>query len=114
MDNKELLGYLIGQGSVAYLLAAMIYAYIGAFVMLLLNTTKRDPLSANTPVKFSWSFLFSDNNKRIMATVILIFIFVRFGRDIIGAEVTMYVAFGIGLSCDRLAQFLKDKKILGK
>lgn len=109
MDTQELLTHLIGPGSIALLIGALIYAYIGAFIMLLLTTTKRDPLSDRTPFCFSWRFLWSDNTKRLIATIILIFIAIRFSRELIGADITMWAAVLIGLGCDKLAEIIKSK-----
>jgi hypothetical protein len=113
MDHSEFIGYIIGPGSVARLVAALLYAYLGAFLMLLTSTTKRDVESIHAPVQFSWSFLFSDNSKRILATIIFIFIFIRFSRELLGANITMYAAVGIGLASDKLAEVMKQKNILG-
>ncbi len=109
--NQELLELLIGPGSTARLVGALIYAFLGAFLMLLLSTTKRDVNSNRTPEQFSWRFLFSDNTKRIISTIILIFLFIRFSRELLGADITMYVAVLIGLGSDKLAEFIKNKSL---
>jgi len=113
MNTKEFWNYIFGTGPTEFLIAALVWAYVGAFVMMLINTTKRDPASPTSPFCFKWSYFFSDNSKRILANVILIFIAVRFSSEFLGAKLTMYVALIIGLGFDRLVQLAKDKGLLG-
>lgn len=107
MDKKEFLNYLLGEGSIAQLAAAIIFAVVGAFLCILLSTTKRDPLSNGSPVAFSWKYLWSDNQKKIYATIILIPLSLRFSRELFGSELTMYFALGIGVICDQLPVLIK-------
>ena len=110
---NEFLTELLGEGSKGKFAAAVVMALIGALLSLLLHTTTRNPLSANTPTKFSWSFLWSDNTRRVAATIVLILICIRFSREFIGAEITMWLALLIGFGNDKLAQMLKAKGVFG-
>ena len=85
------------------------FAIIGIFLSLLMQTTKRDVSSPATPFCFSFKFLFSDNNKRIVASIILVYIALRFTPDLIGVEITQFYAFVIGYSSDKLSQILKNR-----
>lgn len=106
---------LIGLTAPLEFSGLVFFAIIGVFVSLLIQTTKRDVTSTNTPFGFSWSFLFSDNVKRLVLSILLIYLALRFTPDIIGMQVNNFVAFSIGLSFDKLAQFVKDKtNIFGK
>jgi hypothetical protein len=109
---KEFLQAIFGNASIPQFAASMVFAYLTAFAMLMYRTTKRDVNSANTPVQFSWGFLWSDNRFRIIANVILIFLAVRFNQAWIGPEWTTYAAVVIGLISDKLGwllEMLSDK-----
>lgn len=85
------------------------YAALGVALMALIGTTKRDVNSPHTPFSFSWKFFASDNSKRFAAGVIMIFISLRFAPEIFGITITPFWAFGIGISSDTLAVFIKNK-----
>lgn len=106
---EDFLKNIFGQGSAAEIAATLFYAYIGALVSLLYQSVKRDPLSHRTPYHFSISFLWSDNAKRILRSIILIFISVRFSKELFGVSITLYFSFLIGLSVDKLSEILKQK-----
>lgn len=108
MEN-ELLKLIFGEGSTSQIIATYIFAFIGAIYSLSLNVKGRDKESENSPYHFSWSFLWSDNLKRIVASVISIFICLRFAKEIFGVDITMYFALIIGFSLDKLSQYIKNK-----
>jgi hypothetical protein len=107
--KQEFLTYLLGEGSGGQFLAAIVYGFVGAFLSLLLGTTKRDPLSDRSPEAFSWAFLWSDNSKRVYRSVLFILLTIRFSRELLGSEITMYLALLIGLGVDQLAERWKNK-----
>lgn len=108
MEN-ELLKLLFGEGSTSQIIATYIFAFIGAIYSLSLNVKSRDKLSPESPYHFSWNFLWCDNTKRIITSVISIFICLRFAKEIFGVDVTMYFALIIGFSLDKLSQYIKDR-----
>lgn len=116
---NSFLNEVLGTSQYTVLLANLFWAYIGAFVMILLITNKRDPLSKESPVHFSWSFFFSDNVKKIVATIILIFVAIRFGDQFLapylpaGTTLNSFIYFLVGFGCDRLSQLFKDRNIFG-
>lgn len=107
--KQELLSYLIGEGSVAQLIAALLFAHFAAFVAYLYRVSKRDPQSPRTPFRFSWEFFWCDNSRRILRTILSIFLLVRFSREFLGAEQTMYGSVLIGLASDRLGKLMARK-----
>lgn len=107
--KQELLSYLIGEGSIAQLIGALIFGHFAAFVLYLYRVQKRDPQSPRTPFKFSWEFFWCDNSRRILRTVFSIFLLVRFSREFLGAEQTMYGSVLIGLASDRLGKLMARK-----
>lgn len=106
---QEFLQYIFGSGNVAEIAATLFYAYVGAFTSLLYQSVKRDPFSPRTPYHFSFSYLWNDNTKRCLRSIILIFIFVRFTKEIFGVNITLYFSFMIGFSIDKLSEYLKQK-----
>lgn len=100
---------LIGSYDLTSFLACLFFAYIGVALSLLWHTTERNPNSQSTPIAFSWKFFLSDNVKRIVSGVLTIYAAIRFCPDVFGIAVNEYVAFGIGLGIDKIAEFIKSK-----
>lgn len=111
---KEFTAILLGDQTPAAFTALMFYALLTAALSLLLQTTKRDVVSDRTPVDFSWLFFFRDNARRIVASLGLIYLALRFAPEIMGVEITPFWACIVGFNSDKLAQLLKDKAVLGK
>jgi len=106
------LNYLLGPTSPALFAACVFFAAIGIFFVLLLGTQLRKPDSPYSPVKFSWSYLWSDNARRIYASVIAVLISLRFYPEIFGKDITPLLAFGVGTAWDGIALFIKQKTSL--
>lgn len=93
----------------AVLASAFVFALIGVFITLLLGTTARLPQSPLSPTIFSWAYLWSDNFKRIVATLLLIVISLRFMPDLFGFQLSSWHGFIIGSGWDGLAFIVKQK-----
>ena len=101
---------LIGQGNnISTLAAAFVFSLIGIFITLLLGTTARRPLSDSSPIHFSWSYLLSDNFKRIVATLLMVIVSLRFMNDLFGFQLSSWHGFIIGSGWDGLAFLIKQK-----
>jgi hypothetical protein len=100
--KKELFGSIDPALFAAYLF----FAGIGIFFVLMLGTQLRNQ---NSQRKFSWAYLFSDNAKRIYASIIAVVISIRFAHDIFGWEINSFKAFCIGTAWDGIALFIKQK-----
>lgn len=109
---KEFQTLVFGDITIVQFLAMFLLAGLGAFLSLLMQTTNRKVLSTESPVHFSWSYLWCDNSKRVMTAVILIFIFIRFMPELIGAKPTSWLSICIGYGNDKLAQIFKKKGML--
>jgi len=105
--KTQIINELLGGIELIPFIAAVFYAVVGATLNLLLHANTRDVNSRRTPDDFSYKFLIQDNWKRIAISVILIFITIRFSQEILGQQLTTYLAFLIGFSVDRLAGFIK-------
>lgn len=115
---KEFFGYIIGNVSLPLFFASFFFAFIGVSISLLMSASKRDQLNPTTPNLFSWSFLFSDNFKRIIGAFLLIYISIRLMPYIFefiklplleSKEVYFGVCISIGLAHDRLMAYWKQK-----
>lgn len=107
--KTDIISNLLGGNSIADFISALIFAFLGAFVSLLLHTTQRNVNSTTSPVQFSFKFMFKDNWKRILTTFIFIIICVRFVKELTGLELNMFYAFAIGICNDKIVQVLKVK-----
>lgn len=103
---------------IGVLVAGFVFALLGVLLNALLKTAKRDPMTASSPVAFSWTFFWNDNVKRFLksglTTLIVIFISLRFFKELVGGgtELSMLYCFGVGFSIDRAIILLSKK--LGK
>lgn len=97
------------------LVAAFAFALLGVLLNALLKTAKRNPLTDSSPVQFSWSYFWNDNLKRFLksalTTIIVIFISIRFFKELTGAgnELSMLYAFGVGFGIDLAIIKIKSK-----
>lgn len=113
---NEFLQNLTGGITAGKFAASFFFTLIGIFLSLMLSTTTRDPSSKRTPFCFSWDFFWSDNAKRIAKsvalTLLVIFVSIRFAKELLGMELTMIFSFGVGLGLDRIKEVLKNKSKL--
>ena len=104
---KEFIAIIFGSMSFACWLAYLLLAIIGSFVFTATEVNERDVLSDRTPFHFSLRFLALDNLKRYALTLLLIFIQMRFWKDLSGSELTPYTSLLMGFSMDGIAGFSK-------
>jgi hypothetical protein len=105
---NTMLHKIIGSNDPGSFAAAIFFAFVGVVLSLLLQTTKRDINADSTPFDFSWKFLLSDNVKRIATTLLLIYIAIRFYPDLFGKPINEYLALGVGLALDKIAEVIKN------
>jgi len=111
---KEFISLLIGNISVPMFAALFIFAMIGTAINLLLHVNSRDQNSPNTPVAFSFKFMLWDNWKRIVSSLLLIFVVIRFMGvffeiDVKNQEFYLVGALLVGFVFDKLSEVLKQK-----
>lgn len=88
------------------------FAILGIALSLLWHTNKRDPESPCTPTRFSWLFMLRDNGKRILASLITVYVCLRFTPEIFNVTLNDFWAFVIGLGFDKLSEYVKEKTSL--
>lgn len=104
---------VLGNVSIAYYAAAEFFALLALVLSLWLHSQKRDKAAPTTPEPFSWIFLIMDNVKRIVVGQIALFLIFRFASEVLGRQLNMYMAVGIGFALsyglDKFIQYLKQK-----
>ena len=109
MDSKTL-ELIFGTTDLRVVIVGFIFSLFGALLSLLLDSNTRDLTSPRTPVKYSYKFLFLDNARRLLISVLLLAIFIRFTKELLGVDITTYWAFFIGFCSDKLSGYLKSIK----
>lgn len=115
MDKISFLERILGTTDISYFIATLFFAMVGVFISLLRHSTNRDKSEAivkGDPVKFSLSFLISDNWKRVAFNVLLILVTIRFCEQVTGLQLNEFVALLIGVFYDQLGEILQQKKVL--
>lgn len=105
---EKFISLLLGTNDLPTYLAALFFAFLGVLIVLLINAQKRDKHSANTPYKFSISFLFWDNIREIMLGFLLILLALRFSIEYAGEELTMYYALGVGFGLQKISNWITN------
>lgn len=112
---KAFINILLGNQTPTDFAGYLFFALLGAALSLLIQANNRDPLSKSTPVAFDWKFFFTDNVKRIVTGLLLIYVFLRFLPELTGLQLSYFFALAIGIVNDKLAQYLKDHtNVLGQ
>lgn len=111
--KKDILIHILGPGDPAFFIAAIIFACFGIILSLLIDAAKRDYSNPSTPDQFSWKFMLKDNLIRLIRNALIVFVSIRFSREIIGAEITMYLSFLIGLGLDKVIKFIVNLRATG-
>ena len=106
MDFKN---YLTGQTDPGLFIACLFFAGLGILFVLLMGTRLRDPRSINSPRYFSWQYLWSDNTRRILASILAVYLTLRFMPELTGWELNEWKAVIVGTAWDGIALFLKQK-----
>lgn len=112
MRKTTLIERILGTTDVSYMIAIFVFAMIGVAISLLIHSTNRNPDSFTSPRKFSLSYLIKDNWKRILLNILLILVTIRFSEEIIGVQLNEFVALLIGVSFDKLSEYLQNKKVI--
>ena len=100
---------LLGSIDPSLFIASFIAAVVGVLFTLLIGSTLRSVNSINSPQDFSWSYLLSDNAKRIYANILVVIVTLRFMPEILDVELSVWKGFVVGVSCDAIALLIKQK-----
>ncbi len=106
LNITELYFMLLGGFSFWKFVGLFLWALVGAYILVQMHNNTREPLSARTPIKFTWGFWFRDNVRRVVFTGVMIIVVIRFSIEITGRPINEFWALVIGMSSDGLALFL--------
>lgn len=106
---KDFFHYLLGETSPALFAACIFFAAFGVFIVLMAGTRLRDPSSIGSPEKFSWKYLWSDNFKRIIASMMCVLATLRFMPEMFNMTLTPFTAWCVGLAWDSVLLLVKQK-----
>jgi len=114
VNKQARIKYLWGGASPAIYFWGLFFALIGIFIntyILTAKAIKKDPM---TPQKFNWQYWWANNKDRIMrwfGILAVIFISMRFANEIFSQELTMFFAFLLGLTLDKVIEVIRNLKI---
>lgn len=92
---------IFGQFTLVFYISYFFYVFFGViFSAAIVAYKTRDKKSERTPEKFSIIFLLKDNALRIFISLMLVFIFVRFGQELTDTQPTHIGALAIGFCFD--------------
>lgn len=108
MKKLSFFEQFIGTSDITYFLVLFAFALIGAFISLRWQVHKRNKRSSATPEPFSWKFMLLDNINRIVVSIFLIFLGLRFSPALLGVEMNEIGAVVLGASLDKVSEGLKN------
>lgn len=110
LNIDKIFELIFGSSDFEFIIVGIVFAILGATLSLLLDSNTRNVDSKRTPRNFNYFFLLKDNYKRIVITIILICVFMRFTKELLGINPSVYWSFFIGFSSDKLSEYLKNIK----
>lgn len=105
-EKSVFINNMTGGISLGNFFSYMLLALVGALIVLLWNTSKRDPLDKRTPLCFSISFFIRDNLVRLVLSFLLVWVTIIFSEQMLGVKVNAWIALGIGAGHDQLAKLI--------
>lgn len=98
----EFWNIFFGDMSFAYLVANFLFFFIGAIIHFSWKLRNREKSGRLVPKKFKLGFLIKDNILRWLGVILLIFVNIRFFKEIWGSPLTPFLALGLGYSIDSI------------
>ena len=103
---------ILGKGTAGAFLAFTVIALVCVAISVLIEVSKRDVASPNSPVKFSWKFMLAANLPRFVANILAIPICIRLTYEYVDPKWMVLLSVVIGIMVDQLANWLKNLGIL--
>jgi hypothetical protein len=101
--------YILGGVDPTFFAACVFFAAVGIFFVLLMGTNLREKNSVNSPERFSWKYLWSDNARRVYASALATLLTLRFMTELTGWELNQWKSLCVGMMWDGIALFIKQK-----
>lgn len=105
---NEAIQIILGDKTIGYYLAGFFFSFLAILVSLYQHSRTRDKYSQSTPVNFSWGFLIWDNLKRMVTTLIVMFMLFRL-FDLSNPGAMIGVGFAVGFGLDKVIEFLMER-----
>jgi len=109
---REIVSALFGTLTPVELITSFIFASLGIFIKWYFQTKAAVKHNPETPHQFSLCYWWDNNKPKMiafLATIAVLFVTIRFPKEIIGMEWSYAYALIVGLSFDRLAEIIKTK-----
>jgi len=107
-ETQTVAQLLLGDLSFNMFIAAITCSFFGALITILLGLRFRDKFKKETPEKFNWKFFFFDNIKRILVVIFCLIAAIRFYPNLFGEEISLWLAFVLGLGFDGVVFTIKQ------
>ena len=112
--KEEFVKNFMGNMTPVMFLVYLTWAYLGMFINLIIELSKRKPLSKASPKKLSGKYYLSDNWKRFLISLFLVPISILVFSELFGMNITNERAMLLGLGADTIAEIYKRKKLTPK
>jgi len=113
MFDKEVFWLLMFGGvAIEFLVAFYIFAGLGVFLSFLFHYGKKQlkDKKVNKAKTFSLGYWIKDYTVRLLTSIVVIFILVRFYKDFpISLELNMFLALCTGVSLDQVIVFIRNR-----
>lgn len=106
---EELIKIIFGDFTGVQLLGYLWFFIVGYLIYFLTEISGRDVNSTHTPKKWSWKFLFYDNWRRYLTTILCTYILFRFYTEISGRPFENIDAVTLGMIGDGIAATVKKR-----
>lgn len=103
---------ILGNGSRGFFFGYLVMGLVAASAMACILVVGRDKQSSNTPVEWSWKFFWANNIFQILATILLMYLFVRVAYEYIPPGWMLFICIGLGFGFYKLSHIAKRFGIL--
>jgi hypothetical protein len=103
---------LLGNGPHGFFFGYLTMGFIAAAAMMCVLVAGRDKESSSTPRQWSWQFFWVNNVLRIVATALLLFLFVRIAYEYVDGIWMIIFSIGLGFGFPKLAHIAKKWGLL--
>ena len=110
-QDGSVLEIILGEMSFNYFLVMLLFAILGAILNMTSDNLRRRKGSKHSPDDWSLKYWWADNQRKIIATVVLIPVAILTCNGMFGIEITKSIAFGIGFGSDHLIEIAKRKEL---
>jgi len=102
--KNEIVGYLLGNLTLPFLIAFYIFALMGVIFSMFIHVKKK------AKTKFSFKFWWHDNYARFFASFMSIYFVARFLNEFFtGLELNMFAGLVVGISLDQIIIVIRNK-----